>query len=283
MSERQFDRSEEDVGNILNMEHINLTVPDQQLAALFYVSGLGFTRDPYIDFGAANMWINAGEQQFHLPKREAQRFRGHIGVVVPDLDDLRRRLDRIGRVMEGTEFAWHEENGGPMHIAVTCPWGNDIRAHGPGFGTSLGIPFAEVRVPRGSSDGIARFYREVFNTPARVGQDCAEISMGGSQWLTYRETDDELPAYDGHHIAIYVSNFSGPHSALARHDLISEESDQHQYRFQTIVDPDSGNALTELEHEVRSLKHPMFKRHLVNRNPAQSFFNYTQGRDSFQP
>ena len=67
MSEvREFDRSAEDIGNILNMEHINLTVPDQQIAALFYVSGLGFTRDPYIDFGTFNMWVNAGEQQFHL-------------------------------------------------------------------------------------------------------------------------------------------------------------------------------------------------------------------------
>ena len=44
----EFNRAEENVGNILNMEHVNLTVPDQQLAALFYVSGLGFTRDPYI-------------------------------------------------------------------------------------------------------------------------------------------------------------------------------------------------------------------------------------------
>ena len=284
MSQRQFDRSEEDVGNILNMEHINLTVPDQQLAALFYVSGLGLTRDPYIDFGTANMWINAGEQQFHLPKRDAQKFRGHIGVVVPDLEDLRRRLERIGRIMEGTEFAWHDvADEDPAYIAVTCPWGNDIRAYGPGFGTSLGIPFAEIDVPKGSAAGIARFYKKVFNTPARAARGCAEVSMGGNQWLTYRETDEELADYDGHHIAIYVSNFSRPHAALKEHDLISEESDQHQYRFQTIVDPKTGDTLTELEHEVRSLRHPMFKRYLVNRNPAQSFFNYTQGRDAFQP
>ena len=100
-AKRVFDRAEEDFGNVLNMEHINLTVPDQQVAALFYVSGLGFTRDPYIDFGTFNMWINVGEQQFHLPKRDAQVFRGHIGVVVPDLDDLKRRLDFIDRPMQG--------------------------------------------------------------------------------------------------------------------------------------------------------------------------------------
>ena len=50
------------------LEHVNLTVPDQGIAALFYVTGLGFTRDPYIDFGTFNMWVNLGEQQFHLPK-----------------------------------------------------------------------------------------------------------------------------------------------------------------------------------------------------------------------
>ncbi len=285
-----FDRSEEDFGNVLNMEHINLTVPDQQVAALFYVTGLGFTRDPYIDFGTFNMWINVGEQQFHLPKRDAQKFRGHIGVVVPNLDDLKRRLDFIDRPMQGTEFSRDEKED---HIALRCPWGNDIRAYGPGFGTSLGIPFAEVAVVPGSADGIARFYREVLDTPATArdgdedanggGARCAEVSMGGNQRLIFRETEDEIADYDGHHIAIYVANFSKPHAALAERDLITEESDRHQYRFQAIVDPDSGALLTEIEHEVRSLKHPMFKRHLVNRNPAQSFMNYAQGRDAFVP
>ncbi len=283
MSTRNFDRAEEDFGNVLNMEHINLTVPDQQLAALFYVTGLGFTRDPYIDFGTFNMWINVGEQQFHLPKRDAQKFRGHIGVVVPDLDDLKRRLDFIDRPMQGTDFKREEKND---HIALSCPWGNDIRAFGPGFGTSLGIPFAVLDVPAGSADGIARFYNEVLETPARAtanGERRAEVSMGGNQRLIFRETDAEIPAYDGHHLAIYVANFSKPHTALNERDLITEESDQHQYRFQAIVDPDSGEVLTEIEHEVRSLKHPMFKRFLVNRNPAQNFMNYAQGRDAFVP
>ena len=40
MANKAFDRSQEDFGNVLNMEHINLTVPDQQVAALFYVTGL---------------------------------------------------------------------------------------------------------------------------------------------------------------------------------------------------------------------------------------------------
>ena len=284
MATRTFNRAEEDFGNVLNMEHINLTVPDQQLAALFYVTGLGFTRDPYIDFGTFNMWINAGAQQFHLPKRDAQKFRGHIGVVVPDLDGLKRRLDFIDRPMQGTAFSREEKND---HIALNCPWGNDIRAYGPGFGTSLGIPFAELTVPPDTADGIARFYNDVLDTPAQTLDDAdgkrAEVSMGGNQRLIFRETNADIPDYDGHHIAIYVTNFSKPHAALAERDLITEESDQHQYRFQAIVDPASGELLTEIEHEVRSLKHPMWGRHLVNRNPAQSFMNYTHGRDAFVP
>ena len=283
MSKRTFDRAEEDFGNVLNMEHINLTVPDQQLAALFYVTGLGFTRDPYIDFGTFNMWINVGEQQFHLPKRDAQLFRGHIGVVVPDLNDLKRRLDFIDRPMQGSAFDRDEKND---HIALTCPWGNDIRAYGPSFGTSLGIPFAVLDVPPDTAAGICRFYNDILDTRARVvtnGATAAEVTMGGNQRLIFRETDADIPAYDGHHIAIYVSNFSRPHAALDAHGLITEESDQHQYRFQAIVDPENGETLTEIEHEVRSLKHPMFKRFLVNRNPAQSFMNYTHGRDAFVP
>ena len=232
MSEvREFDRSAEDIGNILNIEHINLTVPDQQIAALFYVSGLGFTRDPYIDFGTFNMWVNAGEQQFHLPKREAQKFRGHIVVVVPDLEDLKRRLKFIEKPMTGTEFAYEDKED---HVAVTCPWGNDIRVYPPGsFGNmSLGIPYAATPVKPGSADAIAKFYRDVFNTPAQKVDDNegsrAVISMGTNQNFVFQETSGDIAEYDGHHIAIYVSNFSKPHGFLAERGLISEESDQHQ-------------------------------------------------------
>ena len=35
----------EDVGNIVLLEHVNLQVPDQSLASLFYIVGLGLTRD----------------------------------------------------------------------------------------------------------------------------------------------------------------------------------------------------------------------------------------------
>ena len=46
--QQPFDRAAEDLGNSIHFEHVNVTVPDQRLATLFYVAGLGLTRDPYL-------------------------------------------------------------------------------------------------------------------------------------------------------------------------------------------------------------------------------------------
>ena len=97
----------------------------------------------------------------------------------------------------------------------------------------------------------------------------AEITLldgGMGQELVFRETEAEVPAYDGHHIQVYVANFSGPHRALLERGLITEESNQHQYRFEQIVDLDGNRPLFQIEHEVRSLRNPMYARPLVNRN-----------------
>ena len=61
--------------------------------------------------------------------------------------------------------------------------------------------------------------------------------------------------------------------------LVSEESDQHQYRFKDIVDLDTGKHLFTIEHEVRSMRHPMYARALVNRNPAQTNRSYAPGHE----
>lgn len=278
----KYDRAAKDVGNILAMEHVNVTVPDQALATFFYVNGLGFTRDPYMDFGPFNVWINVGNQQFHLPTSDAQVLRGTIGVVLPCLKELQERLTRITNRLSDTLFKFKVNKS---TIDVTCPWGNKIRCHAPGiFGhTKLGIPYVEFNVPKGSVMGIARFYKQVFNVPVSAGKGICKVAVGQGQTLRFKESARPEEHYDGHHIAIYVVNFSGPHSYLRKQGLITEESDENQYRFQTIVDPKSGKALFDIEHEVRSLHHPMLERNLVNRNATQSFFGYQHGRDAFMP
>ncbi|MCZ6502249.1 MAG: hypothetical protein O6945_07030 [Gammaproteobacteria bacterium] len=282
MATAKFNRTSQDVGNILAMEHVNVTVPDQLLATFFYVNGLGFTRDPYMDFGPFNVWINVGNQQFHLPTSEPQVLRGTIGVVVPSLDELDKRLTRVARRLEGTRFKFRVNR---ETIDVTCPWGNKIRCHSPGkFGhMTLGIPYVEFKVPQRTTTGIARFYRQVFDVSATARKGTCKVDIGQGQTLRFKESAKTVPGYDGHHIAIYVVNFSGPYGYLKKKGLITEESDENQYRFQKIVDPTSGKPLFEIEHEVRSLHHPMYKRNLVNRNATQSFFGYQHGRDAFRP
>src|SRR5689334_23967607 len=102
---KHYDRKAEDLGNITGLEHVNVQVPDQALANLFYIQGLGLTRDPYMNTGLANMWINVGKSQFHLPTADAQVLRGAIGLVTPDRDALLARLHGVKKALAGTKFA----------------------------------------------------------------------------------------------------------------------------------------------------------------------------------
>ncbi len=273
----------EDIGNIVSLEHVNVTVPDQAQATLFYIVGLGLTRDPYMMVGLDNMWANAGEQQFHLPTRGTQVIPGHIGLVMPDLESLKQRLQRIEKPLAGTRFAWSAEAD---HVAATCPWGNRFRIYAPGaaFGSmQLGIPYVEFLVRPGAAAGVARFYQEIMRVPATLRQDegvVATVPAGRGQVLRFRETAEPIPPYDGHHIAVYIANFSTPYAALEERGLVTEELRNHQFRFQKIVDPATGETCTELEHEVRSLQHPLHGRAFVNRNPAQLITSYRRGQDA---
>ncbi len=282
-----FDRSIQDIGNILALEHVNVRIPDQGLATEFYALGLGLTRDPYLMVGTENMWMNAGQQQFHLPTGRPQVLRGYVGVVVTDLDALTSRLAAIQPKLSETRFGYTVED---KHVLVTCPWGNRLRCHAPGpeFGDmTLGIAYVEFSVKPGHANGIGKFYETVLGAPAVVvsdgGSPLARVRVGARQELIFRETPTDLPPYDGHHIAIYIADFSGPHRRLTQYGLITEESNEYQYRFQDIVEVGTGKPLFAVEHEVRSATHPMYMRPLVNRNPSQIQRTYLRGRDMFVP
>jgi len=115
-----------------------------------------------------------------------------------------------------------------------------------------------IRYTAQGADGIARFYQQIISTPAEVVEDHggrhARVAVGLGQNLIFRETDKPLPPYDGHHIQVYVADFSGPYKQLLKRGLIFEESDQHQYRFKDIVDPKNGKKV--LVHDrTRSPQH----------------------------
>jgi catechol 2,3-dioxygenase-like lactoylglutathione lyase family enzyme len=279
-----FDRAAEDLGNALHLEHVNVNIPDQRLAALFYVAGLGLTRDPYLMVSDDNMWVNVGRSQFHLPTGPAQRLRGHTGIVISGREALLQRLAAVRAPLAGTCFEFSDHND---FVEAICPWGNRIRVHEPDaarFGrVTLGIPYVEFDVPPGTAPGIAAFYRAMIETPAEVVEDgtVARVSVGQGQVLVFRETDRPLPDFDNHHVQIYVANFSGPYRRLAARGLVSKEDNRYQYRFRDIVDPESGRHLFTIEHEVRSITHPNFLRPLINRNPAQTNRTYSPGHDQW--
>jgi catechol-2,3-dioxygenase len=279
----KFDRAAEDLGNSIHLEHVNVQVPDQHLATLFYVSGLGLTRDPYLMTSDDNMWINVGRSQFHLPSGEAQVLRGYTALVISGREALLERLTSVASRLEGTKFSFKEHND---YVEAVCPWGNRVRCFEPEadrFGRiTLGIPYVEFDVPIGSASGICKFYPKVMGMPAHFKNgdaSVASVQVGQNQHLLFRETDQPQPEYDGHHVQIYVTNFSGPHRALAERNLIFSEDNPYQYRFRDIVDLASGKHLFTIEHEVRSATHPMFLRPLVNRNPAQTNRNFSAGHD----
>jgi len=282
-----FDRTAEDLGNSIHLEHVNVRVPDQRLATLFYVAGLGLTRDPYMMVGDGNMWVNVGRSQFHLPTGRPQLLRGHTGVVIAGRAALLGRLAAVRERLAGTRFGFSEHND---HVEATCPWGNRVRCYEPDaarFGrVTLGIPYVEFDVPAGTTDAIADFYRRMLDVPALVEHDVgsgavARVKVGRDQHLVFRETDRPLPEFDHHHVQIYIVNFSGPYRRLRERNLVSQEDNQYQYRFRDIVELDSGRHLFTVEHEVRSVTHPMCLRPLVNRNPMLTNQNYAPGHDEW--
>jgi len=170
-----YDRAAESLGNFLHMEHVNIMVPEQLPAIVFYISGLGYTRDPYLMVGLDNMWVNMGRSQMHLPRRDPspQRLRGTVGMVSPDLDDVETSLGSVAERLAGTEFSFTRKND---CIEATCPWGNHIRVHAPGpeYGTmQIGMPYVELNAPVGSAEAIARFYREIMGANATVAHPMA--------------------------------------------------------------------------------------------------------------
>jgi hypothetical protein len=292
LKSKQFDRTTQTVGNIVHLEHWNVVINDQRLATLFYVVGLGGTRDPFLFPGMENMWVNFGRTQVHMPSRgenpKSERVRGTMGYVVPDLEALKKRLEYAGSEMKRVapekpnQFSWREKDGA---VEATCPWGNRVRCHAPSpqFGkTELGLVYVDFDVPPGSAEGIALFYNDVMAAPARAERGRASVSIGRDQHLHFTETQAPIPEYDNHHIQVYIADFSTPYRWLLERELISMETDEAEWRFQWIVDPRDGRKLFQIEHEVRSMKHRLFGRPLINRNHSITNMTYVTGQDAFR-
>jgi hypothetical protein len=284
MLERHYDRAAQDIGNIINLGHVNVAISDQHVATNYYVTGLGLTRDPYLMTGSGNMWINVGMSQFHLPMGTPEVLRGVVGLVVPDREALLDRLERARKLLAGTKFDFRESND---CVQTVCPWGNRIHVHTPDeerFGRiAIGMPYIRFDVRPGTVARIVRFYREILHTQADVVKNGAgpeaRAQVGDKQYFYFRETDALEAPYDNHHVQIYLSDFSGPHRRLKELGLITMETNAYEYRFVDVIDLDTSEPLFRVEHETRSQTNPMYGRPLVNRNPAVTNMDYKPGHD----
>lgn len=261
-----------DLGTIVFFEHVNLRVSDHRLATLYFIEGLGLTRDPYRMVGTRNMWVNVGDQQLHLPIGEPTPLPGEVGLVVPDVDAVERQLGQVAPALEGTSFRCQRIDG---TLLTVTPWAHRVRvyAHGtlPGR-VPQALAYVEFWVAPGASSRIGAFYREVLECPVEQrpieGDPTAWVTVGPWQVFRFRERKGAGVLPHNNHVAVYLTRYRSIYAALEKRGLIMEEDANEQFRFCNMTDPDSGVLLYSFEHEMRSLHHPDYRRPLVNRVPV---------------
>jgi len=262
--------------------------------------------------GASGLvWANLGLQQMHLPMEgTAQALRGEIFVDYPDVDALQyieSRLRAAEERLAGTRFKWERNEEG---LRVVCPWGNEFclrtqvaepseqpRWYGPWNTLSpstlpghpcvnaplplprpLGIRGLRFKVAVGSALGIGKFYEKFFQCSPELVEDSeglwsCQIQMGCSQTVEFAEQQGEIPEYDGHHIAVYITSFDECYRRLAEagllynnprfptltYETLERAQGHNEFRILEIRDPeDLSTVLYSLEHEIRHPLHTGF-------------------------
>ena len=261
-----------EIGAVTHFEHVNFSVPDQGPAMLFFCEGLGFTRDPARMVGTRNMWINAGRQQFHMPRGEAIPFPGEVGVSVKDIKRVHRNMKRIARELKGTEFSIKEVG---KTLTCTSPWGHVLRVHQAGQLSGRmpqAISYVNFWVPVGTAKTIADLYEKMVYAPTEVAKRgkhaMAVVTVGANQHFHFIERPDYEPVDHPNHVAIYVTRYREMYRQFKAKKMLMRPDVEEQFRFEKIFNPRSGKIVFSFEHEVRSLYHPDYLKPLTNRVPV---------------
>lgn len=221
----------------LLFEHINLNVPDVELARAFYVRGLGGVENPQ-GTNARQLHVNIGVSQLHLPFRlsvsknepvvTAQVWPGEIVLLSSeDLETVRARVAKV------CPRAAAKCEGDELHCR--CPWGNLFvlqRAplsfevagqHTGGHAGLVAMPTAVLRVPAQTVLALARFYSEVLGCSTHLAGSVCDVLFDGGQKLRFRESTDAPPAdaYDhdeaaAFHVCLYLRSAAAFADAFAR-------------------------------------------------------------------
>ena len=269
-----------DLGNVISLDHVNFRVSDQRLATLFYLEGLGLTRDPYRMTGTGNMWVNIGAQQFHLPTTEPTPFPGVVGLAVPSLDAVRKRLKQVAPKLKGTDVTWKD---GKTAIATTDPWGRRIRLHPAGrlpTLMNLALVYVELWAPKGSAAAIGQFYEQVLEVPVQRNGGAVSVTMGPHQTMRFVESPEAPGDAHNNHVAVYLTRYRRVYARMSELRILMEKDRYEQFRFNCILNLKTGNSVMKFEHEMRSLYHGDYGRPLVNRGDIGGRLGRVIGRET---
>jgi hypothetical protein len=223
-----------------------------------------------------NMWVNVGHSQFHLITGKPQHLRGRTGLH--PRPRAVQRLDKMKKPLEGTRLASRRQRQGQPLSRRHLSWGSLIRCHAPEerSGPSCSACPMSSSTFRPAADGIAASKRGLpRTTKVEIGGGKAHTcrTAAGSVFRETRRRSRTTTAIT----QVYVADFSGPYKQMLKRKMITQESNQHQYRFLDIYDPKDGKVLFRLEHEIRSMTHPLYARPMINRNPAITNNRYAAG------
>ncbi|GAX15759.1 hypothetical protein FisN_3Lh197 [Fistulifera solaris] len=215
-SSKHLPRTQQPVGNILILDHLNINHEKGRHDWLkaFYFDFLNCAVDPRkqenIVQGRKTLWANIGANQFHLPegKPDAQVLNGVITLSYPNLSTVLHRYDKVKHLLQETKFAVRVEDD--ESLSVDDPWGNvfrivqgdnaemDSRGLQPGSKEKDGLALRDLTIhtpPGCSMQGIARFYEEIMGAPIlQCSSQSVVVSVGPFQTLTFapNPTDDSV-------------------------------------------------------------------------------------------
>lgn len=261
---------------ILQLEHFNFEGADHELATIFFMNGLGFTRDPYRRTDETNMGVNIGLQQFHLPRRgnPTPPFYGEIGLIVPDLPVIKARLDRLAEMGKFDQTPYELTVIDEASMRVVSPFGVTLKLHAAGslaFLKPLGIAYVDISVEPGKAAPLEKFYRDLVNTPTALldleGAKTLEVTFGPHQYVRFRERAIEDYGLYSFHIAYYVTNYNAYRERVIEQGSLQGDGAGQVFFFDEIFDPETGEEILKFTQEVRSIYHPDFMRPLANRWP----------------
>ncbi|GBG24826.1 Hypothetical Protein FCC1311_010442 [Hondaea fermentalgiana] len=223
---------------LLLLEHLNLNIPDVDLAREFYVSGLRCKENVKQD-RTRLLHVNLGLSQMHLPHKigikveerkpvlEGQVVHGFIDFGTKEsLESLAHRLENLDTLRGKIKV---EPLAGQDVLHVRGPFGNHFRiaqlsqaecaqieaegSHPCGSDMMLALRRVVLFCPRQSSKAIADFYSKYLACQTRRSASSCEVLFSKNQVLEFVESDEAPPAnaYDlmesqRFHVALYVSS-----------------------------------------------------------------------------